>query len=907
MATIARRLPGIRFEAQAPPPEDVLARMDVAGFVGFAASGPLDVPVAVEDATQFADVFGANAPLAWNAARGEQLDAYLGPAVRAFFRNGGKRCWVVRVADGRRAARDLFPVSGLAQVDARGRLSPAVLAARAVGSWADTTRVTSRIVSSPVLLEERAPLVYDALVSSPEAIVPGDLIRVTYAGRPWTLLWTVQSVTAAAASAPAALVDGVRMQRLDVRGAHPYWTRTAKMTPGTPGHVHFLGVRGERHAVAAKIEPAASDGLVRFALRGPSGRPFPISAAPPRGALVRAVFGSRLLWIDVADIEAAHADGGATLVGTPIQVQTRKPAMHLELAPGALSERLTLTLQTDDEIRGQNELGDLGFAPAHPRFLGDLPTDDVLYGAGDDEKISPALRAFRLDAAQPRFPLAGTGEAVRFVPLGASILASASLPAIRPPGSTRLRDGLQRFDPSVFVDAQLATRTSTVLMEDANFIRYRSPAPRDLRGMHALLGVDEATIVAVPDAVHAGWNRVGASAPHDALAPAAAPALDWSHFLDCNAHVPAAPHLERLADDGPGVVTLSWSPTDVSPARYELQEDVDPSFAAPETIWSGTATEYSVYARPDRATLYFRVRALAAGAAGGWSNGVVVRTPADREWRTQAASSYSASGLVSVHAAMLRMCAARGDQLAVLALPEHFRERSAAAYPAALRAAMQEPDDVLGRGALYHPWLYSTDPSDPTAIRRTPPDGAAAGEIAARTIERGPWAAPANRPLRDIVALDPPLRPDEYQLLFDAQVNVVRQDPGGFLTLAADTLSPDETLRPIGVRRLLDTLRRTAVLYGARYAFEPNDAILQRTIRRTFQGLLQRMYERGAFAGATAAEGFQVTTGSPPNTPQSVDAGRLIVELRVAPSLPLSFLTVRLTRTGAGALQVETR
>jgi phage tail sheath protein FI len=31
-----------------------------------------------------------------------------------------------------------------------------------------------------------------------------------------------------------------------------------------------------------------------------------------------------------------------------------------------------------------------------------------------------------------------------------------------------------------------------------------------------------------------------------------------------------------------------------------------------------------------------------------------------------------------------------------------------------------------------------------------------------------------------------------------------------------------------------------------------------------------------------------------------VDLGRLVVELRVAPSRPLAFLTVRLVQTGAG-------
>src|SRR5579884_2526717 len=99
MTDAVRRLPGIRFERQAPPLQEVLPRMDIAGFVGFASSGPLDVPVPIEDAAQFADVFGVDAPLAWDGDRGETVFGFLGPAVRSFFRNGGRRCWVVRVAD----------------------------------------------------------------------------------------------------------------------------------------------------------------------------------------------------------------------------------------------------------------------------------------------------------------------------------------------------------------------------------------------------------------------------------------------------------------------------------------------------------------------------------------------------------------------------------------------------------------------------------------------------------------------------------------------------------------------------------------------------------------------------------------------------------------------------------------
>src|ERR1051325_4704300 len=97
VARTSRRLPGFRFEAQSPQIAEALPRMDVAVFVGFAASGPLHLPVPVEDATEFAAIFGEDAPLVWDKERGEQLFAYLAPAVRAFFRNGGRRCWGVRV------------------------------------------------------------------------------------------------------------------------------------------------------------------------------------------------------------------------------------------------------------------------------------------------------------------------------------------------------------------------------------------------------------------------------------------------------------------------------------------------------------------------------------------------------------------------------------------------------------------------------------------------------------------------------------------------------------------------------------------------------------------------------------------------------------------------------------------
>src|ERR671914_515993 len=98
MVLVARRLPGIEVDVAPPPAVEALPRMDVAAFVGFAATGPIHLPVLIEGVAQFAAVFGPDTPLAWDETRGERVLAFLGPAVRAFFSNGGRRCWVIRAA-----------------------------------------------------------------------------------------------------------------------------------------------------------------------------------------------------------------------------------------------------------------------------------------------------------------------------------------------------------------------------------------------------------------------------------------------------------------------------------------------------------------------------------------------------------------------------------------------------------------------------------------------------------------------------------------------------------------------------------------------------------------------------------------------------------------------------------------
>jgi hypothetical protein len=885
--------------------------MDIAGFVGFAASGPLDVPVPVEDPTQFARVFGADAPIAWDRRRGESAPALLGPAVRAFFRNGGRRCWVVRVADRADATADLFPLPGVAAVvDPRGTIAPALLRARSEGSWADRLRVSASLEPAPVPFQARslADLTFDTMLTSPDELVAGDLVRITFPGSPWTLYVGVASLAADEASPPDP-------QRPLVRGGPAWWVRVTTIDAGRTGHLHYLGAHGLMSTASATVvdpRPADADGLVRIAFHPDSGSPPEPRTPPAPGSLVRGVFGTRSIWFDVADVDVAR-DGTRAIVATPFQVTRSTPRGRLTQAPDSLAERLTLRINVRDDTGGSAVLGGLGFLPAHPRFLGALPTDASLF---DDPTVAPLPGTLAADAAQPRFPLAGpVGRPLLYLPIGATILEEAALPAIRPPGLARLRDGLQQLDARVFLDQGLATVETERLLEEALWIAYRQPNPRRLRGIHALLSIEEVTIVAVPDAVQREWYLAPGAPVPEAGAPERAAPIDWSRFLDCATEEPLARVLVLEGDEETGAFTLSWeNPPDPVEAEYELQESIgtpDPDAAV--TLYKGPQQEFSVYGRPRGSTLYYRVRAVAGALASDWSNWLTVRTTQTTTYLLEEPPQYdAATTMLPIQLSLLRMCAARGDLFAVLALPEHYRERAAISHVHTLKSSTgrplgSEPDPTFSYGALYHPWLHASDPANPSVIRRSPPDGAAAGVIAARAVRRGAWVAPANESLRDVVELDPPLAADWLQALQDAQINVVRHEPGGFLWLAADTLSDDTELRPIGVRRLLQVLRRAAVLHGAVYAFEPNTDAFRRTVQRGFERLLARMFELGAFSGARASDAYRVNTGSPPNTPASIEAGRLIVELKVAPSRPLVFLTVRLVRTAEGSLQVEAR
>jgi phage tail sheath protein FI len=275
--------------------------------------------------------------------------------------------------------------------------------------------------------------------------------------------------------------------------------------------------------------------------------------------------------------------------------------------------------------------------------------------------------------------------------------------------------------------------------------------------------------------------------------------------------------------------------------------------------------------------------------------------------------SFSNDALLAIQHALLDLCQARGDVVGILALPRHFEKRQCIAWQENLRQRLGLPDwgktieeaqDVadLSYVAVYHPWLWLADEDTAEGLRAVPCDGAVCGMIAARERARQAWVAPANVPLQDVLGLTPIFSTDDWAELFDRQFNLVRPEPVDFRAMSAHTLSGEKSLLQVSVRRLMILLRKVALDRGMDFVFASNHEHFREGVRVMLENVLRFMFERGAFAGATPDQAFRVVTDASVNTPQDIEQGRFIAKIQVAPSQPMEFITVLLTRVSEGLL-----
>ncbi len=208
--------------------------------------------------------------------------------------------------------------------------------------------------------------------------------------------------------------------------------------------------------------------------------------------------------------------------------------------------------------------------------------------------------------------------------------------------------------------------------------------------------------------------------------------------------------------------------------------------------------------------------------------------------------------------------------------------------------------------AAYHPWLVVSRADDAReGLVRIPPTGAAAGIIAQREIAFGVPHGPANVLAADALDVETPVSPERHDELHANGINVYLRERDGVRLTAARTLSRDRDYRQLSVRRLMVLLRRTLEQQTQWTVFEPNNLGLRVEIRQTLSMFLRQLFLAGAFRGATEADSFFVRCDESNNPGRLGDLGQLVVEVGVAPSEPLEFIVVRITRDSDGSLAVQ--
>lgn len=223
----------------------------------------------------------------------------------------------------------------------------------------------------------------------------------------------------------------------------------------------------------------------------------------------------------------------------------------------------------------------------------------------------------------------------------------------------------------------------------------------------------------------------------------------------------------------------------------------------------------------------------------------------------------------------------------------------------------------LGRdsafAALYYPNLVVTNPlAGPGATNgerfmTVPTSGHVAGVWARTDGTRGVWKAPANEAVRGIVRLENEVTSGEQDLLNPEGVNCIRSFGSyGTKIWGARTLAKtDPSWRYINVRRLFNYIEES-IRRGTQWAvFEPNDRDLWERVKRNISSFLRGLWMQGALVGTTADQAFYVLCDESNNPSSSVDEGKLIVEIGIAPVKPAEFVIFRVSQWQGGGATSE--
>ena len=247
----------------------------------------------------------------------------------------------------------------------------------------------------------------------------------------------------------------------------------------------------------------------------------------------------------------------------------------------------------------------------------------------------------------------------------------------------------------------------------------------------------------------------------------------------------------------------------------------------------------------------------------------------------------------SVQLALINHCEGQANRMAVLDAPPGMSPQKVKEW----RSDVAMYDSQFA--AFYYPWIKVSNPAATNGDTEivVPPSGHMAGIWARTDDTRGVWKAPANEVVRGALDVETNITKAEQGLLNPIGINCIRPfGTRGIRVWGARTLSSNTDWTYINVRRLFNMVE-TAIMNGTQFAvFEPNDQRLWEGLKRTVGAFLRGLWRDGALFGASAEQAYYVKCDAETNPPESIDLGRVVVEVGIAPVKPAEFVIFRIAQ-----------
>jgi hypothetical protein len=232
-----------------------------------------------------------------------------------------------------------------------------------------------------------------------------------------------------------------------------------------------------------------------------------------------------------------------------------------------------------------------------------------------------------------------------------------------------------------------------------------------------------------------------------------------------------------------------------------------------------------------------------------------------------------------VQDAMISQCERVKTRFAILDFPDPADHRRAGQW----RLFFDSP-----YAAFYFPWIKVDGPN---GHRLIPPSGHVAGIYAKCDRAMGTYRAPANEVIEGIFDVARDLLEEDIGQLNDEGINCLKSfSMRGIRVWGARTTSSDPAWRYINVRRVMNTVI-SSVERGLQWSvFESNSPVLWKGLERQVTMFLLELWQLGYFKGSSPEEAFFVKCDEETNSPESREAGQVIVECGVAPVRPAEYL-----------------